>query len=145
MSYYFIFFHIQNSVCRLVVEIKCLYYLITLNKLLTYSTTYHSRASECLQNIRGKDLIVFVLILFPQMSNILILKSVLLAQPQSSNKIMCLYYPYVVLYTNLNTYVFNLFTYLYLMRNRIYSTNLSYNLTYHDLFWVCVEKSRSEN
>ena len=36
--------------------------------------------------------------LFPQMSNILLLKSVLLAQPQISNKIMCPYYPYVVLY-----------------------------------------------
>ena len=33
--------------------------------------------------------------LFPQMSNILLLKSVPLAQPQSSNKIMCPYYPYV--------------------------------------------------
>ena len=54
-------------------------------------------ASECLQNIRGTDLVVFVLILFPQMSNILLLKSVLLAQPQISNKIMCPYYPYVVL------------------------------------------------
>ena len=33
--------------------------------------TYHSRASKCLQNIRGTDLgVVFVLILFPQMSNI---------------------------------------------------------------------------
>ena len=35
----------------------------------TYITTYHSRASECLKNIRGTDLVVFVLILFPQMSN----------------------------------------------------------------------------
>ena len=54
-------------------------------------------ASECLQNIRGTDLVVFVLILFPQMSNILLLKSVPLTQLQSSNKIMCPYYPYVVL------------------------------------------------
>ena len=62
-------------------------------------STYHSRASECLQNIRGTDLlVVFVLILFPQMSNILLLNSVLLAQPQISNKIVCPYYPYVVLY-----------------------------------------------
>ena len=60
--------------------------------------TYHSRASKCLQNIRGTDLgVVFVLILFPQMSNILQLKSIPLAQPQISNKIMCLYYLYVVL------------------------------------------------
>ena len=62
-----------------------------------YSTTYNSRASECLQNIRGTDLVVFDLILFPQMSNILLIKSVPLAQPQISNKIMCPYYPYVVL------------------------------------------------
>ena len=53
--------------------------------------------SECLQNIRGTDLVVFVLILFPQMSNILQLKSVPLAQPEISNEIMCPYYPYVVL------------------------------------------------
>ena len=69
-----------------------------------YSTTYHSRASECLQNIRGTDLVLFVVILLPQMSNILLLKSVLLAQPQSSNKIMCPYYPYVVLYILLPFY-----------------------------------------
>ena len=50
------------------------------------------------KNIRGTDLVVFVLILFPLMSNILLLKSVLLAQPQISNKIVCPYYPYVVLY-----------------------------------------------
>ena len=37
------------------------------------------------------DLVVFVLILFPQMSNILLLKSVPLAQPQISNRIMCPY------------------------------------------------------
>ena len=37
------------------------------------------------------DLVVFVLILFPQMSNILLLKSVPLAQPQISNKVMCPY------------------------------------------------------
>ena len=49
------------------------------------------------KNIRGTDLVVFVLILFPQMSNILLLKSVPLAQPQISNKIMYPYYPYVVL------------------------------------------------
>ena len=41
--------------------------------------------------IRGTDLVVFVLILFPQKSNILLLKSVPLAQPQISNKIMCPY------------------------------------------------------
>ena len=63
-------------------------------------------ASECLQNIRGTDLVVFVLILFPQMSNILLLKSVPLAQPQSSNKIMCPYYPYVVLYFRVNMYIY---------------------------------------
>ena len=57
-----------------------------------HSTTYYSRASECLQNIKGTDYVVFVLILFPQMSNILLLKSVPLAQPQISNKIMCPYY-----------------------------------------------------
>ena len=56
-----------------------------------YSTTYHSMTSECLQNIRGTDLVVFVLILFPEMSNILLLKSIPLAQPQISNKIMCPY------------------------------------------------------
>ena len=50
------------------------------------------------KNIRGTDLVVFVLILFPQMSNILLLKSVPLAQPQISNEIMCPYYPYIVLY-----------------------------------------------
>ena len=44
------------------------------------------------------DLVVFVLIPFPQMSNILLLKSDPLAQPQISYKIMCPYYPYVVLY-----------------------------------------------
>ena len=38
------------------------------------------------------------LVSFPQMSNVLLLKSVPLAQPQISNKIMCPYYPYVVLY-----------------------------------------------
>ena len=69
-------------------------YLCTNN----YSTTYHSMASECLQNIRGTDLVVFVLISFPQMSNILLLKSVPLAQPQISHEIMCPYNPYVVLY-----------------------------------------------
>ena len=68
-----------------------------------YSTTYHSRASECLQNIRGTDSVVFVLILNPQMCNILLLKSVPWAQPQISNKIMCPYYPYVVLYCKLGT------------------------------------------
>ena len=65
--------------------------------MLGYSTTYHSSASECLQNIRRTDLVVFVLISFPQMSNVLLLKSVPLAQPQISNKIMCPYYLYVVL------------------------------------------------
>ena len=64
----------------------------------TYSTTYHSRASECLQNIRGTDSVVFVLILNPQISYILLVKSVPWAQPQISNKIMCPYYRYVVLY-----------------------------------------------
>ena len=64
---------------------------------MVYSTTYHSRASECLQNTRGTDLVLFVFILFPQMSNILLLKSVPLAQTQISNKIMCPYYPYVLL------------------------------------------------
>ena len=48
------------------------------------------------KNIRGTDLVVFVLILFPQMFTILLLKSVPLAQPQISNKIMCPYYPYVL-------------------------------------------------
>ena len=47
--------------------------------------------------IRVTDLVVFVLILFPQMSNILLLKSVPLPQPQISNVIMCPYYPYIVL------------------------------------------------
>ena len=47
------------------------------------------------KNIRGTDLVVFVLILFPQMSNILQLKSIPLAQPQISNEILCPYYPYV--------------------------------------------------
>ena len=64
---------------------------------MSYSTTYHSRASECLQNIKGTDYVVFVLISFPQMSNILLQKFLPLAQPQISNKIMCPYYPYVVL------------------------------------------------
>ena len=45
----------------------------------------------------GTDLVLFVFILFPQMSNILLLKSVPLAQTQISNKIMCPYYPYVLL------------------------------------------------
>ena len=71
-----------------------------------YSTTYHSRASECLQNIRGTDLVVFVLILFPQICNILLLKSVCLAQPQISNEIMCPYYPYIVLYTYFKRYIY---------------------------------------
>ena len=62
-----------------------------------YSTTYHSSASDSLQNIKGTDYVVFVLILFPQISNILQLKSVPLTQPQNSNKIMCPYYLYVVL------------------------------------------------
>ena len=47
--------------------------------------------------IRGTDLVVFVLILFPQMSNILLLKSVPMIQSQMSNKIMRPYYLYVVL------------------------------------------------
>ena len=47
---------------------------------------------------------VFVLISFPQMSNILLQKSLPLAQPQISNKIMFPYYPYVVLYTEECTY-----------------------------------------
>ena len=51
--------------------------------------------SECLQIIRGTDLVVFVLILFPQMYNILLLKSVPLAQQQIFNKIMCRYNLYV--------------------------------------------------
>ena len=55
-------------------------------------------------SIRGTDLVVFVLISFPQMSNVLLLKSVPLAQPQISNRIMCPYYPYVVLYHSGNTY-----------------------------------------
>ena len=67
-------------------------------KYIGYSTTYHSRASKCLQNIRGTDSVVFIWILFPQMSNILLLKSVPLTQPQISNKIECPYYLYVVLY-----------------------------------------------
>ena len=48
------------------------------------------RATECLQNIIGTDYVVFVLILFPQMSNILLLKSVPVIQPQMSNKICVL-------------------------------------------------------
>ena len=72
-----------------------------------YSTTYHSRASECLQNIGGTDSVVIVLILFPQMSDILLLKSVTLAQPQISNKIMCPYYPYVVLYVQQRQSTYN--------------------------------------
>ena len=47
--------------------------------------------------IRVTDLVVFVLILFPQTSNILLLKSVPLAQPQISNKILWPYYLYLVL------------------------------------------------
>ena len=42
--------------------------------------------------------IVFVLILFPQMSNILLLESVSLTQQKISNRIMFPYYLYVVLY-----------------------------------------------
>ena len=64
-------------------------------------------ASECLQNIRGTDLVVFVLISFPQMSNVLLLlKSVPLAQPQIFDKFTRPrpYYPYVVLYLVPNTY-----------------------------------------
>ena len=57
------------------------------------------------KNIRGTDLVVFVLILFPQMSNILLLKSVPLPQPQISNEIMCPYYPYVVLYITPGRYL----------------------------------------
>ena len=49
-----------------------------------------------------------VLISFPQMSNILLQKSLPLAQPQISNKIMFPYYPYVVLYTEECTKVIHL-------------------------------------
>ena len=82
---------IHIKVIQDIVRPKCIHYKC-------YSTTYHSRASECLQNIRGTELVVFVLISFPQMSNTLLLESVPLAEPQISNKIMCPYYPYVVLY-----------------------------------------------
>ena len=74
--------------CTAIRDLRCDY---------AYSTTYHSRASDCLQNIRGTYLVVFVLISFPQMSNILLLESVPLAEPHISNKIMCPYYLYVVL------------------------------------------------
>ena len=70
-----------------------------------YSTTYHSSASKSLQNIKGTDYVVFVLILFPQMSNIFLLKSVPQIQPQISNKIMWPYYLYVVLYYMYTTYI----------------------------------------
>ena len=54
------------------------------SKLSSGSSSYSGLViSECLQIIRGTDLVVFVLILFPQMYNILLLKSVPLAQPQS--------------------------------------------------------------
>ena len=73
---------------------------IYLPKYLRTATVLHTTVGpvNVYKNIRGTDLVVFVLILFPQMSNILLLKSVPLAQPQISNKIMCPYYPYVVLY-----------------------------------------------
>ena len=61
-----------------------------------YSTKCHSGARECLQIIQETDFVVFVLILFPQMSNILLLKSVSMTPPSMSNKIMCPYYRYVV-------------------------------------------------
>ena len=53
---------IHIKVIQDIVRPKCIHYKC-------YSTTYHGRASECLQNNRGTDLVVFVLILFPQMSN----------------------------------------------------------------------------
>ena len=70
--------------CTAIRDLRCDY---------AYSTTYHSRASEYLQNIRGRDFVVFVLILFPQMSKILLLISVPMTQLQMSKKIM---YPYCV-------------------------------------------------
>ena len=92
--------HYKNAFKVKVKHSKCVHYCSkysTHSHKSHYSTTYHSRASECLQNIRGTELVVFVLISFPQMSNTLLLESVPLAEPQISNKIMCPYYLYVVL------------------------------------------------
>ena len=61
---------IHIKVIQDIVRPKCIHYKC-------YSTTYHSRASECLQNIRGTPL----------------------TQPQISNKIMFPYHLYVVLHT----------------------------------------------
>ena len=109
----------------------------------TYSTTYHSRASECLQNIRGTDSVVFVLILNPQMCNILLLKSVPWAQPQISNKIMCPYYPYVVLYLRL--------THLVVKdkskekSNSLFYSNLSTNMIFHTIIFLACTSSIYKN
>ena len=78
------------------------------------------------KNIRGTDLVVFVLILFPQMSNILLLKSVPLAQPQISTEIMCPYYLYVVLYFSYR-HQSNLLSFAYLLSHVVsprYSRNI---------------------
>ena len=108
-----------------------------------YSTTYHSRASKCLQNIRGTDSVVFILILNPQMCNILLLKSVPWAQPQISNKIMCPYYPYVVLYLRL--------THLVVKdkskekSNSLFYSNLSTNRIFHTIIFLAYTSSIYKN
>ena len=75
------FFYIMSS------DLLLLTYVLSIS----YSPTYHSRATDCLQKIRGTDYLVFVFIRFPQMSNILLLKSVTMTHPQISNEILCPY------------------------------------------------------
>ena len=52
-----------------------------------YSPTYHSRAAECLQKIRGTDYVVFFLFNF----HTLVLKSIPMNHSQISNEILCPY------------------------------------------------------
>ena len=68
--------HLVTYICSLNPSYKLSSNLPTYICTCLYSTTYHSRAIECLQNIRGTDFSMFIFILFPPMSNILLLKSV---------------------------------------------------------------------
>ena len=49
------FFYIMSS------DLLLLTYVLSIS----YSPTYHSRATDCLQKIRGTDYLVFVFIRFP--------------------------------------------------------------------------------
>ena len=59
----------------------------------TYNTVLHTTVGplNVYKKIRGTDYVVFVLIKFPLMSNILLLKSVPMNHSQISNEILCPY------------------------------------------------------